>query len=263
MSISLLEYIKNCTITNRWLNGKVGKFEYSQFSSSYRFIETTEDGYSWVVKEQDRNDENTPIVIKGFIAFLIACWGQNEIAIYNTYNERLQKSFIEIESKKAGSFKRDLVKEFAKQLLKAEQNNIEMVKDMFDYVSVEEKSLLLEYGKNYLEYTASIFKQKLVEPKEYKSFESILHHENKPALMTVLHELLDDVKGKKVAIVIKSLTQLGYLDIPSNRNELYRMLEIEFGYIGTSSNLNNYLNPDSRQLTESVLQPTLVILKKV
>ncbi|GEM_PF-3753144 len=88
MQESFLDLIRNNVITNKWQNDHIGKFEYLSEQACYRFIETTDHPYCWIVREQDRNNENTPIVRRGFISFLIACWGQDELAIYNTYNER-------------------------------------------------------------------------------------------------------------------------------------------------------------------------------
>lgn len=244
-------------------NNKAGTFEYDSSYCLYRFIETTKDLNSYLFAKRERNDENTPIVVKGFLAFLIACWGQNEVAIYNTYNERRKTVFLDIEAKKPGSFKRDLETEFAKQLLVAEQKNIENFNNTFDYIPVEEKSLLLEYGKSYLEYTASLYKQTLTPVNIERTFESLLHHDKPDVLMITLHELLDNSQGKEVAIIVKALCKLGYLNMPNNRNELYRIMEVAFGRIGTASNLNIYLSPESNRLVEAELEPIVEILRKI
>lgn len=113
MNCELISFIRTKVTTSRWCNGKAGSFEFDSINYYYRFVRMTQNLNYYLYAERERNNENTPIVLKGLIAFLIACWGQNEIAIYNTYNEKRKKSFIDIEGKKAGSFKRDLDKEFA------------------------------------------------------------------------------------------------------------------------------------------------------
>lgn len=263
MGCELIDFIRTKVTTPRWYNGKTGNFEYDSVNYCYRFVETTQDMNCYLYAERERNDENTPIVIKGLIAFLIACWGQSEVAIYNTYNQRQKEQFLDVESKKPGSFKRDLDKEFAQLLFSIEQRNIEEFVYNFDYVSEEEKSLITEYTNNYLEYTAATYKQKLKTIKVEHDFESLLHHDRKSTLMKTLHELLDDARGKDVAIVLKSLYKLGYLAPPSNRNELYRIIRKTFGNIGTTQNLNSFLKPDSAKILDTELESTIQILYKV
>lgn len=263
MDCRLIDFIRTKVTTRLWCNGKVGSFEYDSINYYYRFVEMTQDMNCYLYAERERNDENTPIVLKGLIAFLIACWGQNEVAIYNTYNERKKKAFIDIEAIKPGSFKRDLDQEFAQLLLNTEQSNIEEFATNFDYISENEKSLITEYANNYLEYTAATYKQKLKPTKIEQTFESLLHHDRKTALMKALHELLDDTTGKDVAIILKSLYKLGYLAPPSNRNELYRIMRRTFGNIGTTQNLNSFLKPDSIKILDAELESTIQILQRV
>ena len=104
-------------------------------------------------------------------------------------------------------------------------------------------------------------KQENVE-KTQRTFADYLHHKNKKALIEKLHELLDGQKGKNVAIVIKALTELAYINIKGN--ELYRVMQGEFGEIGAISNINDFLNPEKKQyLTETDIKGTVEILKKV
>lgn len=84
---SLIGHIKNQVITNRWINNRVGSFEYdSQFNTSC-FIETNQEATQYLIPTFKRTQENSPIVIKNFIAFLITNWGKPESVIYNTYND--------------------------------------------------------------------------------------------------------------------------------------------------------------------------------
>ena len=104
-----------------------------------------------------------------------------------------------------------------------------------------------------------------------KDFRSYLHHNNKDALMEKLHELLDNEKGKVVAITIKALEKIGCIAVLSQRAALYRSMENEFGYIGAPTGLNNYYNDLSsidtkdlklKQLNEE-LQQQIDILSRV
>lgn len=267
MNKTLLEKIRIGTITSQWKNNKIGKFEYSQEYLHYRFVETTTHPYSWIVKEQDRNNENTPIIIYGFIAFLIACWGQNEVAIYNTYNKRREKYFFDVEAKKPGSFKRDLDNEFAKQHLKTEEANIQEFNSTFDYISIEEKSLILEYARNYLEYTSFKYKQALGSKKqEQRSFKDLLISKDSDKLLILLHSLLDNsnTKGKDSAIAIIVLEQLGLLGKYGTKIGLFRTLQKEFGDIGTDSNFKIYLNANNRKMIlDSEIESFITPIKKI
>lgn len=104
-----------------------------------------------------------------------------------------------------------------------------------------------------------------------KDFRSYLHHDNKDVLMEKLHELLDNEKGKVVAITIKALEKIGCIAVLSQRAALYRSMENEFGYIGAPTGLNNYYNDLSlidtkdlrlKQLNEE-LQQQIDILSRV
>ena len=81
MDCKLINFIRTKVTTNRWSNGKAGSFEFDSTNYYYCFVETTQELNCYLYAERERDDENTPIVLKGLIAFLIACWGQNEIVI--------------------------------------------------------------------------------------------------------------------------------------------------------------------------------------
>lgn len=76
-----------------------------------------------------------------------------------------------------------------------------------------------------------------------KKFEDYLHHDNKEELLEVLRTLFDGKKGKDVAVIILALQELGIIYI-GNRNELYRSMRAEFGDIGSSSGINDYLKKE-------------------
>jgi hypothetical protein len=104
---------------------------------------------------------------------------------------------------------------------------------------------------------------KLQTDKPQRSFVDYLHHENKEALMKKLHELLDNRKGKAVAIGIKALISLSFIAGYKSKNELYKAMEKEFGYIGSNAALNDFLNENSQKLSENDISPTIEILKSI
>lgn len=256
---SLIEHIKNQTITNRWMN-KVGAFEYDEQGNYYRFIETNQDATQYIIPISQRSEENTPIIIKGFIAFLIANWGNPERQIYSSYNERCRKQFISIESKKAGSYKRDLNKEFPIQLLNSESSILkEFIKD-FHYLHKEDKELILEYANNYIEYTTSVYEKNKSQEGKDKTFTTLLSHNNIEKLMIVLHEQIEGAKGKKVAAIIKALQELNLLKPYDSVHQLFKLIQSEFGDIGTVKNFRNYINNTTNYNLE---QSTIDSYKKI
>lgn len=240
MKKTFVDYIRENIISGRWINNKSGFFEYNNTLNNYRFIRTTDDLKEYMFREKERNEENTPIVIKGFLAYLINHWGSKELIIYNTYNEKQKQHFLDIELKKAGSFKKDLDIEFIKQLLTREQKYITEFNQFFDYIPNDEKKRLLEFCDNYIEYTKTKNKQKT--PKERESFSDLLIHENKSKLLEKLHQLLEYKKGKDVVIVIKALEELKLINSYSSIRNLHTLLTQEFKDIGGLRNFSNYMN---------------------
>jgi hypothetical protein len=96
-----------------------------------------------------------------------------------------------------------------------------------------------------------------------KNFTDYLHHNNKDALMVKLHELLDGVKGKNVAIVIKALINLHFLVGHQSYHILYDAMRKEFGNIGTDQSINDFLNTNKNNITDSDLNHYIEILKAI
>lgn len=94
-------------------------------------------------------------------------------------------------------------------------------------------------------------------------FEKYLYHVNKPALMNKLHQLLDNSKGKEVAVVIQALKDCGFLYGYNSRNSLYKSMEKEFGYIGNYSGLNFFFNTNNPKLDSQQVECVKNILLSV
>ena len=72
-------------------------------------------------------------------------------------------------------------------------------------------------------------------------FIDYLHHDNKPALMEKLHELLDGRRGREVAKVLMALEDKHYLTIPTKElDNVRKSMILVFGGIGTKQSVNNY-----------------------
>lgn len=260
----LIEHIKNQVITNRWSNGKVGSFEYDDKINIYRFIETNKDATQCLIPPSKRTEENTPTVIKGFIAFLITNWGNPECQIYDSYNMACSTQFISTESKKAGSYKRDLNKEFPIQLLNNESHILKEFIENFHYLLKENKEFIVEYANNYIEYTASFYKVNRRLKSKATNFTVLLSHNNMEKLMIVLHEQIEGAKGKKVAAIIKALQKLDLLKPYNSVSQLHRMIQVEFGDIGSVENFRNYINDTTNyHLEQSTIDSYIKLLQEV
>lgn len=260
---SLIEHIKNQTITNRWIN-KVGSFQYDEQGNYYRFIETNQDTTQCLIPISQRSEENTPIIIKGFIAFLIANWGSPERQIYDSYNVISNSQFLSTESKKAGSYKRDLNKEFAIQHINSESHILKEFIQDFHYLKKEDKDLILEYVNNYIEYTSSIYKVNKRQKSKETNFTALLSHNNIEKLMIVLHEQIEGSKGKKIAAIIKALQKLNLLKPYNSVSQLHRMIQVEFGDIGSVENFRNYINDNTNyNLEQSTIASYIKLLQEI
>lgn len=98
---------------------------------------------------------------------------------------------------------------------------------------------------------------------EQEKFIDFLHHSNKDALLSKLHELLKGKKGKVVAKTIKALENLSFIAGYKSRASLYKAMENEFGKIGSNQALNDFLNENNNKLTEKDTEPIEIILKTI
>ena len=80
-----------------------------------------------------------------------------------------------------------------------------------------------------------------------KEFRNYLCHSEKDAIMTKLSELLNEARGKEVAMIIKALTNLKILVWGGRRSELYRLMRTEFNFSVTDSGINDFLNSNKKQ----------------
>lgn len=156
---TLINHIRKETVTDRWLNGKVGKFEYIASDNAYRFRATTENATNFLVVGENINEENTPIVIKGFLANLIRTFGhyQSEKDIYIDFYETNRERYRLTEGQKPGSFKRDIDAEFHALHLEYCVKFYNESKAVFEYLPQMDIDLLTNFFDAYLEYVHSTY----------------------------------------------------------------------------------------------------------
>jgi hypothetical protein len=148
----LIENIQREAISNRWVNNKGAQFEHDNAGNHYRLIELTPDCKTYLVGRTQRNDSNCPVIVKGFIAYLIRNWGKSEKLIFDGYYKNCLNRFKQIESRKPGSSLRNLDNEFYVIHIKQEKENISFSKQINPYLSEPEIELINQYVTAYFIY---------------------------------------------------------------------------------------------------------------
>jgi len=95
---------------------------------------------------------------------------------------------------------------------------------------------------------------------EPELFINYLRHPKKEKLLKILHELLDNKKGKIYARTILALQKSDFLKMPERRAILYRAMQIEFGDIGNHKGINTFLAPNA--LTDLEINETIRLINK-
>lgn len=260
-----IDLIRTGKISSSWLNAKAGGFEYSKKDNLYRFIETTPNLNSYLIAESKRTEENCPALLHNFIAFLIYNWRINEINIYDGYYNLCRNCFLQIETQKPGSFKRNLESEFHISHIKTEKEVLSAFIEKFNYIPVSEIKLIIEFTNNYLEYIERYSNKKttIKKEKENQDFIDYLYHPNKVQLLIELHSLLDNKSGKIFSIAILALKSLGYLAPCKSNAELHRVISKEFGNIGSPQNFSFYLNPQNEWSVDKEIESMKEVLQKI
>jgi len=109
-----------------------------------------------------RNDTNCPVVLKGFVAYLIRNWGKREVEIYNSYYTLSFATFERSETKKPGSFERNLNPEFYPLHLAQENESINFSKQIKPYLSKPEIQQINQYIKAYFKYIEQVYSPKAI-----------------------------------------------------------------------------------------------------
>lgn len=155
----LIENIKIESRSESWANKRVAEFHYDVDKNHYRLIELTPD-FQFIIGLTERNDSNCPVVAKGFIAYLIRNWGKKEVDIYNSYYSSCFANFERIESKKPGSYSRNLNSEFYPLHVSHEEECVKFSKQIKPFLSEAEIKLINQYVKAYFEYIEQIYSPK-------------------------------------------------------------------------------------------------------
>jgi hypothetical protein len=150
-----IEYLKNLqsgTITcgNGWANGKSGQFNDFDNNYQYRFCETDENGYHYLLNEKKK--KKLPVLACGFVAWLIKHWGTDTQTIYSGYLQARLDQYKSSHKNDADVLKRDLDSEFFEQYNSQEEKFVLQSEAIFDFISEKEVNKIKEYIQYYFEY---------------------------------------------------------------------------------------------------------------
>lgn len=159
---SLIEYINGQYCNAPWVNGEKACFEYDISRIVYQKIQRTDENNNLLLYKKFRNDENCPIFITGFVAYLIRHWGKSGTVIYNDFYLICRSYFKSIESIKPTAVKRDLEQEFYNLHVKDEKERIRLSEMIFPYLTDEDVRLIKEYVESYFEFIKREFAPKTV-----------------------------------------------------------------------------------------------------
>jgi hypothetical protein len=148
----LIENIKSEAKSNRWANKKGAQFQYDVENNQYRLIELTPDLETYIIGRFHRNDTNCPVIVKGFVAYLIRNWGKSEQQIFDNYYENSLNNFKRIELRKPGSSMRNLDAEFYPLHVSQEKEFVTFSKQIKSYLSEPEIKLINKYFESYFKY---------------------------------------------------------------------------------------------------------------
>lgn len=82
-------------------------------------------------------------------------------------------------------------------------------------------------------------------PTKTQPFIDYLKHNDKPALMIALKELIANNIGREIALIIRALYNMNFIKIPNQgRAGLYRSMRAEFGDIGADQSINDFMISD-------------------
>lgn len=147
---SLIEHIKYGVLTNRWKNGEAGRFYDFDNNLLYRFCQTDENLKAFLLPIDEQR--KLPILICGFVAWLIKYWGSDSGKIYSSYLDMRIRQYEESQKTAPDILSRNLTQEFFKSYIDDEQSWIKQSESVYEYVTDEDAVIIQQHIKYYLEY---------------------------------------------------------------------------------------------------------------
>jgi len=149
----LIQYISKETLTNKWVNNKVGFFHDFDNDCRYRFIEDTD---GWMGRDYTEGDRSLPVIATGYVGFLIKHWGNDIQKINEAYYDMRLKQYRNLNKNEPDSDSRNIDNEFCLNYKTWENEWIEQSVAIFEFLTYDEKELIKAYIKRYFRYVDSI-----------------------------------------------------------------------------------------------------------
>ncbi|HAQ18432.1 MAG TPA: hypothetical protein DCR40_04260 [Prolixibacteraceae bacterium] len=149
---SLIPKVKTEATSSSWMNKKVAEFKYNATQVWYQLIELTPDEPAYIINPSERNEENCPVMVLGFTAYLIHNWGKSETEMYKGFYELCLADFINKEEKLPGAFKRDLKAEYYRQHIEEENARVAYSKKIYPYLTNNDCELIRQFTESYFEF---------------------------------------------------------------------------------------------------------------
>jgi hypothetical protein len=211
MATTLIRIIQGQDPSKRWVNGAAGGFRDFDNNCSYRFCEADDDVNAYLLTIQEQR--NLPILVTGFIGYLIKHWGKDIQVIVEDYYTDRQNKYVNAHKNDTDSDTRDLKSEFLSEHLQTEEPYFMQSAAVYEYLTDYEANLIKEYVARYKRYVGGklpvVTREEL--PKE-------LQTDNAKAKQIKIDKL-----EKEGALIFRALIAQGFLDTetPCN-NFLYR-----------------------------------------
>lgn len=153
---NLIDKVNAGTIIDYWSNGNIGCFNDVDNTCQYRFIEChlNENGIvcSNINMHNDDAARELPIMVCGFVGWLIKKWSNDTTVIYDGYLQAKINQYKELHKNDADLPFRDLVREFYESHKNIENQWIKQSEKIYEYITKDEVSKIKNYIDNYLKY---------------------------------------------------------------------------------------------------------------
>lgn len=83
---------------------------------------------------------------------------------------------------------------------------------------------------------------------------NILRNCNQAVMIETLKNETKSKKGKHIALIIRTLIDLDYIDADCTKSSIINAFRSEFGYIGSNESINKYLSGRANHFTEEEYQ---------
>jgi len=216
---SLIPNVKAEAISNKWMNKKGAEFQYNEIELWYKLIELTSDGRTYLINPSERNNVNCPVIVLGFVAYLIHNWGKFETEIYNGFYELCLSDFLNKEERLPGAFKRDLKAEYYKLHIEEESARVAYSRNIYPYLTDNDIELISRYTESYFDFIKIEYDKRPI--KAYKKQFPEYFDRSNESLSGICKRLFNNNSPKDYAIMLCLLSENGLVTIANKQRKTF------------------------------------------